>query len=298
MNPLPHQILHGCAEHLMHLLIPVQGIAQVNHAVEQQHVRASIHSAFPNHQILLGQFTGELPFPVDHGQTSDVMFTQQRHGLLQLGLRCHAEHWGGHHIADRLLKHHGTQATARILSLNSPWRIWADRLTLIRAVAGLPLLLCLLTHQQGLAWVLLLTAGLTDALDGWMARRAGGGSSWGARLDPLADKLLITAPLLWLAADHTLPLWAVWLLMAREMLISGWRRDAVDGAPASVWGKAKTVLQFTSLILLLWPAGWGSRTMVSALQGLGWWLFWPSLVMALHSALGYLKPHRSELHHR
>lgn len=182
--------------------------------------------------------------------------------------------------------------------MNSPWRIWADRLTLIRAVAGLPLLLCLLVHQQTLAWLLLLAAGLTDALDGWMARRAGGGSSWGARLDPLADKLLIAAPLLWLAATKTLPLWAVWLLLARELLISGWRRDAADGAPASRWGKAKTVLQFISLLLLLWPDGWGSSPMVAGLQGLGWWLFWPSLLMALHSALGYLRPRRSEPHHR
>ncbi len=163
-------------------------------------------------------------------------------------------------------------------------------------MAGLPLLVSLLTQQEGLAWMLLLAAGLTDALDGWMARRAGGGSSWGARLDPLADKLLIAAPLLWLSADQTLPLWAVWLLLARELLISGWRRDEVDGAPASSWGKAKTVLQFISLLLLLWPSGWGHSGLVEGLHDLGWWLFWPSLVMALHSALGYLRPHRSKLH--
>ena len=176
--------------------------------------------------------------------------------------------------------------------MNIHWRIWADRLTLIRAVAGLPLVLALISNHQAMAWMLLLLGGITDALDGWMARRAGGGSSWGARLDPLADKLLLVAPLLWLAANGSLPLWAVWLLLARELLISGWRRDATDGAPASPWGKAKTILQFVSLLMLLWPDHWGTSKAVAQLQQLGWWLFWPSLVLALQSAFGYLKPRR------
>ena len=182
--------------------------------------------------------------------------------------------------------------------MNSFWRIWADRLTLIRALAGLPLVLSLIANQQALAWLLLVGGGITDALDGWMARRAGGGSSWGARLDPLADKLLLVAPLLWLAANGSLPLWAVWLLLARELLISGWRRDANDGAPASRWGKAKTILQFVSLLLMLWPEDWGNGVAVAQLHQLGWWLFWPSLVLALQSALGYLRPSRSGPHQR
>ena len=189
------------------------------------------------------------------------------------------------------------QPTACILSLESRWRTWADRLTVFRAIAGLPLLIALIAQQQALAWNLLLLAGISDALDGWMARRAGGGSSWGARLDPLADKLLLAAPLIWLATHQTLPLWAVWLLLAREMLISGWRRDADDGAPASQWGKAKTVLQFISLLLLLWPETWGPEPLILSLQQLGWWLFWPSLLLALHSAVGYLRPSRSRPHH-
>ena len=84
-----------------------------------------------------------------------------------------------------------------------------------------------------------------------------------------------------------MPLWAVWLLLARELLISGWRSQAADGAPASASGKAKTILQFLSLLLLLWSPTWiGHGTAVT----LGWWLFWPSLVLALSSALAYLKP--------
>ena len=51
--------------------------------------------------------------------------------------------------------------------------------------------------------------------------------------------------------------------------------------------RAKTILQFLSLLLMLWPAGW---IRAPELQNLGWWLFWPSLALALSSALGYLMP--------
>jgi len=156
----------------------------------------------------------------------------------------------------------------------------ADALTIGRAVAGLPLILALASNASELAWWLLLLAGLSDAADGWLARRAGGGSVWGARLDPLTDKILITAPLLWLAAQQVLPLWAIWLLLARELLISGWRADQGSGGPASWSGKAKTILQFAALLLLLWPNDWGASLT---------WLFWPSLLLALSSAWGYLR---------
>ncbi|MCX5943254.1 MAG: CDP-alcohol phosphatidyltransferase family protein [Cyanobacteria bacterium] len=170
----------------------------------------------------------------------------------------------------------------------------ADGLTLGRAVLGLPLLLALVNGAEALAWLLLLLGGLSDAADGWIARRSGGGSIWGARLDPLTDKILISAPLLWLGATGLLPLWAVWLLLARELLISGWRAGQGSGGPASKAGKAKTILQFASLLLLLWPCDWGLGTpaavgLVEWLHWGGFLLFWPSLLLALTSALGYLR---------
>jgi CDP-diacylglycerol--glycerol-3-phosphate 3-phosphatidyltransferase len=179
----------------------------------------------------------------------------------------------------------------------------ADLLTVLRALLGLPLVLALQAGWQGLAWTLLLMGGLSDALDGFLARRAGGGSVWGARLDPLTDKILVSAPLLWLAGQPAmgphLPLWAVWLLLARELLISGWRAGQGSGGPASASGKAKTILQFASLLLLLWPNSWnlglaavanGAWAPAALLPAIGWWLFWPSLLLALTSALGYLRP--------
>jgi len=178
----------------------------------------------------------------------------------------------------------------------------ADGLTAARALLGLPLILALIGGAQSLAWILLLLGGLSDAADGALARRAGGGSVWGARLDPLTDKILISAPLLWLAAQPAtgphLPLWAVWLLLARELLISGWRSAQGSGGPASWSGKAKTILQFASLLLLLWPQGWtlgtaawasGDLSLPVVLHAIGWWLFWPSLLLALSSAWSYLR---------
>jgi len=164
----------------------------------------------------------------------------------------------------------------------------ADGLTVGRALIGLPLILALSGGQEDLAWWLLLLGGVSDAADGWLARRSGGGSVWGARLDPLTDKILILAPLLWLGSQGSLPLWAVWLLLARELLISGWRAGQGSGGPASWSGKAKTILQFTALLLLLWPETWGVN-LVSGLHQLGFWLFWSSLLLALSSAWGYLR---------
>jgi CDP-diacylglycerol--glycerol-3-phosphate 3-phosphatidyltransferase len=176
-------------------------------------------------------------------------------------------------------------------SLSKPGlRRLADGLTLARGALGLPLVLALSLGWPWLAWGLLLLGGISDAADGWLARRAGGGSAWGAQLDPLTDKILISAPLLWLAANGSLPLWAVWLLLARELLISGWRSGQGSGGPASLGGKAKTILQFSSLLLLLWP-GAGA----ASLHSLGWWLFWPGLALALGSAWGYLQRAASPL---
>jgi CDP-diacylglycerol--glycerol-3-phosphate 3-phosphatidyltransferase len=144
--------------------------------------------------------------------------------------------------------------------------------------------------QASLAWILLLVGGLSDWADGWLARRAGGGSIWGAQLDPLTDKIFVLAPLLWLTQQQRLPLWALWLLISRELLISSWRGGQASGGAASMTGKAKTLLQFAALLLMLWPQKWLPPQVVSTIHGLGWCLFWPSLLLALCSALDYLKP--------
>ena len=82
------------------------------------------------------------------------------------------------------------------------------------------------------------------------------------------------AALLWLAAEQVLPLWAIWLLLARELLITGWRSGLSSGGPASTSAKAKTVLQFAALVLMLWPAAWpwlrGCKAWVGGCSGPRW----------------------------
>ncbi len=168
-------------------------------------------------------------------------------------------------------------------------RKWANALTITRAVAGLPLVLALILNQFSLAWIILLIAGITDIADGWLARRSGESSQWGAKLDPLSDKLLLAAPFLWLVSNGVIPVWAAWLLMARELLVTVWRSTAKAGGPASKGGKAKTILQFISMLLLLWPSIWGGVMLSDALQGLGLWLFWISLLLAISSGVSYFK---------
>jgi len=169
-------------------------------------------------------------------------------------------------------------------------RSTANGLTISRALLGLPMVIALGQGQASLAWILLLVGGLSDWADGWLARRAGGGSIWGAQLDPLTDKIFLLAPLLWLTQQQRLPLWALWLLISRELLISSWRGGQASGGAASMAGKAKTLLQFAALLLMLWPQKWLPPQVVSTIQGLGWCLFWPSLLLALASASGYLRP--------
>ena len=128
--------------------------------------------------------------------------------------------------------------------------------------------------------------GISDVLDGWLSRISGGGSDWGARIDPLADKILLAAPLIWLTSNSILPVWAIWLVFTRELLVTGWRSDAHQGGPASITGKVKTIMQFSFVLLLLWPPNFWLH---NEMYALGWWIFWPYLFLTLISGMSYLK---------
>ena len=177
-------------------------------------------------------------------------------------------------------------------------RALADGLTVLRGLLAVPLLLVLQWGWPWWAWWLLVGAAATDAVDGWLARRGGGGSLWGARLDPLCDKLLLLAPLLWLAgrsagaADTVVsviptPLWAIWLLLAREWLVTEWRSRHPHGAPARWSGKLKTATQFLCFGFLLWPGP--AQAFTSAVGGA---LFWVALTMAWLSGIRYVQSSR------
>jgi CDP-diacylglycerol---glycerol-3-phosphate 3-phosphatidyltransferase len=105
-----------------------------------------------------------------------------------------------------------------------------------------------------IACVLYLAASLTDSLDGWLARRRKQVSVLGKFLDPLADKLLVTAVLVYLVALDRVPAWLVVALLARELSVTGLRSIAVSEGlviSASDQGKQKTALQMIATMFLL-----------------------------------------------
>src|ERR1700677_1661217 len=100
-------------------------------------------------------------------------------------------------------------------------------------------------------------AAITDFFDGYLARAWSQQSSLGRMLDPIADKLLVSAVLLMLAADHTIAstsLWAAIIILCREILVSGLREFLAElkvSVPVSRVAKWKTFLQLIALGFLI-----------------------------------------------
>ena len=118
-------------------------------------------------------------------------------------------------------------------------------------------MLALLSHGlPAKLWALLLfgLACLTDLLDGWLARRWHQESSWGALMDPIADKILVLAAFLSFVQLNLVPAWMVVLIVSREFLITGLRLVAVRQGvvlPAEREGKHKTVSQMVAITAAL-----------------------------------------------
>ena len=164
----------------------------------------------------------------------------------------------------------------------------ANLLTLYRLIIGLPVVIALSNNNLSIAFLLVLSGCISDCLDGYFARKSSSRSIWGARMDPLADKILLCGPLLWLSTN-SLPIWGVWLLIARELFISAWRSAHTDGGPASTSGKMKTMFQFACILLLLLPPSWFGLELSIMSQKIGYLLFWPSLILAYISGFKYIK---------
>lgn len=118
-------------------------------------------------------------------------------------------------------------------------------------------------HDWAGCFPLLLVAGISDALDGYLARRFGWGSPLGAKLDPLADKFLLTTVYLGLGFGALLPWWLVALVVGRDLLILAAAGLAVAftrvrAFPPSEWGKLSTFCQLSlagfAVMGGAWPA--------------------------------------------
>lgn len=129
-------------------------------------------------------------------------------------------------------------------------------LTLLR-IFFVPVLVAALVgeaRREMLALAIFLAAAFTDLLDGYLARRWKQITTVGTLLDPIADKLLITAALIALVQVHAVPSWMAILVVGREFAISGLRSiAAAEGyiIAANEMGKAKMVFQVVAISLLL-----------------------------------------------
>lgn len=94
-------------------------------------------------------------------------------------------------------------------------------ITLLRLLLLAPFVLYLLDGKFAAALLIFAIAGLSDALDGYLARSRGWGTPLGALLDPVADKLLMATAYLMLGWIHELPFWIVALVIGRDLIIIG-----------------------------------------------------------------------------
>lgn len=126
----------------------------------------------------------------------------------------------------------------------------------------------------------------TDWLDGYIARKKGIITSLGKFLDPLADKLLITAAFIMLIPLGRVPAWAVALMIGREIAVTGLRAIAVDSGvviAASQLGKLKTVAQIVCLVPLIVHYPWGGVDF----QAIGTVLLYAAFALTMWSGLDY-----------
>jgi cardiolipin synthase (CMP-forming) len=164
----------------------------------------------------------------------------------------------------------------------------ANILTVLRFCLVPIVIVSIMNREWGIAFVLFLTAGVTDAVDGFVARQFDMRTELGAYLDPLADKALLVSIYITLAIAEILPAWIAILVVSRDVMIVGavivsWIMDnPVEINPLKL-SKANTLVQisFAAMMLLLLALG-------VALQP---WLFWGLLIVAaltIASMLAYL----------
>jgi CDP-diacylglycerol---glycerol-3-phosphate 3-phosphatidyltransferase len=139
-----------------------------------------------------------------------------------------------------------------LFPLNTP-----NVLTVIR-ILMIPVIVVALLNETAegdvIAAVLFALAALTDGLDGYIARRQRQETTFGKLMDPLADKLLVTAALISLVSLDRLSAWVAMVIIAREFAVTGLRSVAAERGvviSASWLGKAKTGLQVAAIIALI-----------------------------------------------
>ena len=132
-------------------------------------------------------------------------------------------------------------------------------------------------------------AGISDALDGYLARRWNATSRFGALADPIADKLLLSGSYLmfWLARE--IAPWIAAIVIGRDLLILGvaliaWRFTRLRDFPPSVWGKVSTLIQILTGLVILVNRSIGSDIYTYRLE---WWMLYACAAVTLWSGIHY-----------
>jgi CDP-diacylglycerol--glycerol-3-phosphate 3-phosphatidyltransferase len=167
-----------------------------------------------------------------------------------------------------------------------------NALTIVRLALIPVFIVLMLGSEDGYSWpaaIVFATAGATDQIDGWLARRWHVESQFGKIADPLADRLMIDAAVILLWLENRLPLAALAVVLARDLLlVGGYKLVANRGYDFEVnlLGKAATWLLYAALAL----------TMVTR-EGTDWpvWLFWGGVALALLAAAQYVAKARREV---
>lgn len=149
------------------------------------------------------------------------------------------------------------------------------------------------TYMRWIALGIFIVAGITDFLDGYLARALSQQSSLGRMLDPIADKLLVAAVLLMLVADRSIAsysLWAALVILCREILVSGLREFLAElkvSVPVSRLAKWKTFVQIVALgFLVAGPAG---EAILPGTVKIGLALLWIAALLTLYTGWDYMK---------
>jgi cardiolipin synthase (CMP-forming) len=150
--------------------------------------------------------------------------------------------------------------------------------------------------EYALRWTalgLFIVAAITDFFDGYLARAWGQQSALGRMLDPIADKLLVSAVLLILVADGTIRSWSLWaaiVILCREILVSGLREFLAElkvSVPVSKVAKWKTTMQMIALGFLI--AGRAGELVLPGTTRIGLFLLWISAILTLYTGWDYMK---------
>ncbi|MCX7695849.1 MAG: CDP-diacylglycerol--glycerol-3-phosphate 3-phosphatidyltransferase [Caloramator sp.] len=149
-------------------------------------------------------------------------------------------------------------------------------------------LLVKIPYGNWIATIIFIIAALTDSLDGYIARNRNQITKFGKFLDPLADKLIVTAALVALVERQIIPSWLVVIILAREFAITGLRAVAASEGnviAASNWGKLKTVTQIVAIIAALIELKYGGYNIYI-------YLMYIATIITIISGIDYIEKNR------